>query len=69
MGSTVRRLFEDGKMYEGVVAPFDGDYYTVEYTDGDKVRGMDSHRRSDAPSREGSQRFPPPHTATSSRPT
>jgi len=31
-------LFEDGKMYEGVVLPFDGDYYTVEYTDGDKVR-------------------------------
>mmetsp|Transcript_71583 Transcript_71583/g.202260 ORF Transcript_71583/g.202260 Transcript_71583/m.202260 type:complete len:466 (-) Transcript_71583:398-1795(-) len=36
VGSTVRRIFEDGKMYEGVVAPFDGDFYTVEYTDGDK---------------------------------
>ena len=38
VGSTVWRIFEDGKMYEGVVLPFDGDYYTVEYTDGDKVR-------------------------------
>ena len=38
VGSTVRRLFEGANMYEGVVLPFDGDYYTVEYTDGDKVR-------------------------------
>ena len=35
VGSTVRRLFEDGKIYEGVVA--------VEYTDGSKVPRVDSY--------------------------
>ena len=37
VGTTVRRLFDDGKWYTGVVSPFDGEFHTVVYSDGDKV--------------------------------